>query len=74
MFYLPERFRGLAEWRFFLFGVVLVVMMIFRPQGLLPSRRRAMEMQYAGEMHEDRLAEAGADLETPLGMPDASDD
>ena len=65
VFYLPERFRGLAEWRFFLFGVVLVLMMIFRPQGLLPSRRRAAEMQHAAEMHDDRLAEAGADLEAP---------
>ena len=42
--YLPERFRGFAEYRFLAFGVALVVLMIFRPQGLLPSRRRAAEI------------------------------
>ncbi|MEA3019148.1 MAG: branched-chain amino acid transport system permease protein [Actinomycetota bacterium] len=38
--YLPERFRGFAELRVLVFGAALVVMMIFRPQGLIPSRRR----------------------------------
>ena len=33
-----------TEYRFFLFGLALVVMMIFRPQGLLPSRQRAAEL------------------------------
>jgi branched-chain amino acid transport system permease protein len=42
--YLPERFRGFGEHRVFIFGVALVVMMIFRPQGLLPNRRRAAEL------------------------------
>jgi branched-chain amino acid transport system permease protein len=64
--YLPERFRGFAEWRFFIFGVALVVVMIFRPQGLLPSRRRALEVADAPRMHDDRLSLAGADLEVPL--------
>jgi branched-chain amino acid transport system permease protein len=42
--WLPERFRGFADYRILAFGVALVVMMIFRPQGLLPSRRRRAEM------------------------------
>jgi branched-chain amino acid transport system permease protein len=42
--WLPERFRGFAEYRILIFGVALVVMMIFRPQGLLPSKRRAAEL------------------------------
>ncbi|MDO8391933.1 MAG: branched-chain amino acid ABC transporter permease [Actinomycetota bacterium] len=37
--YLPERFRFLNSSRYFWFGVVLVVLMIFRPQGLLPRRQ-----------------------------------
>jgi branched-chain amino acid transport system permease protein len=37
--YLPERFRFLDTSRYFWFGVALVVMMIFRPQGLLPRRQ-----------------------------------
>ena len=39
--YLPERLRFLADKRFFAFGIVLVFMMIFRPQGLLPRRAKA---------------------------------
>ncbi len=42
--YLPERFRTFAELRVLVFGAALVVIMIFRPQGLIPSRRRAEEM------------------------------
>ena len=43
--YLPERFRAIDEWRHVAFGVALVVMMILRPQGLWPSRRRAAELK-----------------------------
>jgi branched-chain amino acid transport system permease protein len=44
---LPEIFRGLADYRFFAFGLVLVLLMIFRPQGLWPSRRRKAELLHA---------------------------
>jgi branched-chain amino acid transport system permease protein len=43
--YLPERFRGFGEYRVMVFGAALVIMMIFRPQGILPSRRRASELK-----------------------------
>jgi branched-chain amino acid transport system permease protein len=42
--YLPERFREFADARFLVFGIALIVMSIFRPQGLIPSRRRAVEL------------------------------
>lgn len=42
--WLPERFRNFQDYRILAFGVALVVMMIFRPEGLLPSRRRRAEM------------------------------
>jgi branched-chain amino acid transport system permease protein len=42
--YLPERFRVFAELRVLVFGAALVAVMIFRPQGLIPSRRRAAEL------------------------------
>jgi branched-chain amino acid transport system permease protein len=35
---------NITEYRVLLFGLALVVMMIFRPQGLLPSRQRAAEL------------------------------
>ena len=43
--YLPERFREFADYRLLIFGVALIVMTIFRPQGLLPSRRRTVELE-----------------------------
>jgi branched-chain amino acid transport system permease protein len=48
--YLPERFREIEEWRNVAFGVALVTVMILRPQGLVPNRRRAHELK-------DRAAE-----------------
>jgi branched-chain amino acid transport system permease protein len=41
--YLPERFREFQDWRPFCFAVALIVVMILRPQGLIPSRRRNRE-------------------------------
>ncbi len=35
--------------RYIYFGAVIVIMMIFRPQGLVPSRRRRREIQLAEE-------------------------
>lgn len=59
--YLPERLRDIAwfesvgidpvEWRNLVFGVALVVIMVMRPQGLIPSGRRARELK-------DRAVEA----------------
>jgi branched-chain amino acid transport system permease protein len=42
--WLPERFRGFADYRILVFGAALVLTMALRPQGLLPSRRRRAEM------------------------------
>ncbi|HZD02491.1 MAG TPA: branched-chain amino acid ABC transporter permease [Actinomycetes bacterium] len=43
--YLPERFRNFEQYRVMVFGAALVAMMVFRPQGLIPSRRRAAELE-----------------------------
>jgi branched-chain amino acid transport system permease protein len=42
--WLPDRFRGLANYRDLAFGAALVLMMAFRPEGILPSRQRKAEM------------------------------
>ncbi|HYT80268.1 MAG TPA: branched-chain amino acid ABC transporter permease [Actinomycetota bacterium] len=55
--FLPERFRFLGDARLLVFGAVLVVVMILRPQGLLPSRRRAAEL-VGGEVRETTVFEA----------------
>jgi branched-chain amino acid transport system permease protein len=63
--YLPERFRNFQEWRVFAFGVALVVMMIFRPQGLLPSKQRQAEAMEP-QRQPDFPGLAGADLEESI--------
>jgi branched-chain amino acid transport system permease protein len=42
--WLPERFRGFADYRILVFGAALVLTMAVRPQGLIPSRRRRAEL------------------------------
>ncbi|MCH5276546.1 MAG: branched-chain amino acid ABC transporter permease [Desulfovibrionaceae bacterium] len=36
----PEYLRALSAYRMLVFGALMVLMMIFRPQGLIPSRKR----------------------------------
>jgi branched-chain amino acid transport system permease protein len=52
--YIPDRLRGiqdpildkdLFEYRYLIFGVIIILVMIFRPQGIVPSRRRALELK-----------------------------
>lgn len=40
--YIPARFAEIAEYKYLIFGVVLILIMLFRPQGLLPARHRLM--------------------------------
>jgi branched-chain amino acid transport system permease protein len=47
--YLPERFREFSDYRTLAFGVALVLIMLLRPQGLIPSRRRARELHDRAE-------------------------
>jgi branched-chain amino acid transport system permease protein len=44
--YLPERLRNFADKRVFVFGVALILVMVFRPQGLLPKGQRAAELTH----------------------------
>jgi branched-chain amino acid transport system permease protein len=41
---LPEALRQLQDYRMLVFGTLLVVMMILRPEGLWPSQRRKLEL------------------------------
>ncbi|HEU0041313.1 MAG TPA: branched-chain amino acid ABC transporter permease, partial [Jiangellaceae bacterium] len=40
---LPELLRGAADYRYFIFGVLLIVVMVFRPQGVWPARAHEPE-------------------------------
>jgi len=55
---LPELLRDLAAYRYLAFGLLLVVVMIFRPQGLWPSR--------ASEPERDDGAAAGASADASV--------
>ncbi|MBN2045783.1 MAG: hypothetical protein JW757_12230 [Anaerolineales bacterium] len=44
---LPEILRSVDEYRIVAFGALLVIMMILRPEGFLPSTRRARELHEA---------------------------
>jgi branched-chain amino acid transport system permease protein len=63
--WLPERFRGLEEYRVLFFGGVLVLLMALRPEGLLPSRRRRAELaEGTGGM-----GSMGAEVASPTSDP-----
>jgi branched-chain amino acid transport system permease protein len=69
--YIPERLRNFADKRVFVFGVALVLVMIFRPQGLWPRRQRAAELTEP-QRQPDFPGLAGADLEEAVdysGLP-----
>ncbi|CAG37217.1 branched-chain amino acid ABC transporter permease [Desulfotalea psychrophila] len=38
MFVLPEIFRDFATWRYFIFGLAMIVTMIIRPRGICPAK------------------------------------
>ena len=63
--WLPERFRQFANYRILAFGAALVILMIFRPEGLWPSRRRTAELADIG---------AGGGMNAPLVVPAAEGD
>ena len=54
LYLIPEKLQFFQDKQLLLFAVTLVVMMRLRPEGLVPSRRRALEF------HEEELADAEA--------------
>ena len=54
----PELLREFAEYRYLVYGILLVVMMLTRPEGLWPDARRRLEL------HEEELAAKAGDSAT----------
>ncbi len=65
--YLPERFRGFEEWRVLVFGLALMVLAIYRPQGLLPPRRTVRARRVEREI--DTLEGDGDGAPDPVAQP-----
>jgi branched-chain amino acid transport system permease protein len=42
-----------VKFQFLLFGIALVLFMMFRPEGLIPSQRRRQELHADAESSED---------------------
>jgi branched-chain amino acid transport system permease protein len=40
--YIPLRFTAIADYKYLIFGIALVLIMIFRSQGLVPARQRLL--------------------------------
>lgn len=54
---LPEKLRFISDYRFLIYGIVLMVMLIFRPEGILPFKVR----DYLGFSRRDvKAAKGGA--------------
>jgi len=45
LFVIPEKLRSFQDKRLLLFGAALILLMRFRPEGLVPSRRRRRELR-----------------------------
>jgi branched-chain amino acid transport system permease protein len=58
---LPELLREFGEFRFLIYGAVLVAMMLLRPEGLVPSAVRQREL------HEGLDQPAGEAIPSPVG-------
>ena len=46
---LPEYLRAFSEYRLLIFGAILVIMMVFRPEGFFPSVRRIYQFTDKGD-------------------------
>jgi branched-chain amino acid transport system permease protein len=65
LYLLPEKLRFLQDLRLLVFGVVLVLLMRFRPEGLVASKRRAREFHDTGGQADALSAPPGAGAEVP---------
>ena len=61
---MPEKLRFVNDYRLLIFGVLLVIMMRFRPEGLIASQRRQLEFH-----DEDEELAIEVDHDQHLGQP-----
>ncbi|MEO8274556.1 MAG: hypothetical protein ABI620_10860 [Chloroflexota bacterium] len=66
---LPELFREFSDYRLLFYGVALMVIMILRPEGLLPSKIARRELHSADELIDVPDAELLTDAEIEEASP-----
>ena len=54
---MPEKLRFVNEYRLLIFGLLLIIMMRFRPEGLIPNERRQLEFHEEDEALAERIDE-----------------
>ncbi|CAA9376076.1 MAG: Branched-chain amino acid transport system permease protein LivM [uncultured Propionibacteriaceae bacterium] len=64
---MPEKLRFVSEYRLLIFGLVLVLMMRFRPEGLVANQRRQLEFHEEDEELADRISDEIAETGTVKG-------
>jgi branched-chain amino acid transport system permease protein len=64
---MPELLREFEEFRFLIYGALLILMMLRRPEGLIPSRRRALELHEEDRAQDEWLQ---ARVEDAAGTPE----
>jgi len=66
---LPEVLREFEQYRFLVYGALLIFMMLKRPAGLIPSRRRAAELLEDEQSQDAWLKAATHTAEAADGEP-----
>ncbi|MFW5717397.1 MAG: ABC transporter permease subunit [Spirochaetota bacterium] len=64
---LPEWMRSLSEYRMLLFGAIMVIMVVFKPAGLIPKRRRLYKLRSDTAGQPDGGEPSGAAAATETG-------
>jgi len=54
---LPEKLRFVTDYRLMIFALLLILMMRFRPEGMIPSQRRQLEFHEEDEALAERMEE-----------------
>lgn len=73
---IPQLLREFEEFQFLLYGALLIYMMIAKPEGLIPSRRRAQELHQEELMQDAWLTreEEQEKREVPAASPERDPD
>ncbi|TLM80077.1 MAG: hypothetical protein FDZ75_08635, partial [Actinobacteria bacterium] len=64
-----EMQSAVSNYRYLVFGLLMVVMMAWRPQGILPSKRRARELHPDDERMKDIESETLFDAQHQTALP-----
>jgi branched-chain amino acid transport system permease protein len=68
---LPNLLREFSEYQFLFYGVLLIIMMLKRPEGFIPSKRRAQEL-HSEELSQDAWLEIYGEKGQPEQVPEGA--